>query len=85
MNSVAELQHSLGRTFSVSSFVRQGARMRVIVDTVKEDITKLKSDDVVVTWGGSSDIGKNGSKRALKHIRDFVKSNQMINIVVNIR
>jgi flagellar biosynthesis/type III secretory pathway M-ring protein FliF/YscJ len=32
--------------------------MRAIEDTVKEDIKKLKSDDVVVIWGSSNDIGK---------------------------
>jgi len=40
-NSAAELQHSLGSTFSVSSSVKPGAEMKVIVDTVKEDIGKL--------------------------------------------
>jgi hypothetical protein len=36
-NSAAELQHTLGSTFAVSSFVKPGAGMRVIVDTVKEE------------------------------------------------
>jgi len=63
-NSAAELQHCLGSTFAVSSFVKPGAEIRVIVDTMKEDIMKLKSDDVVVIWGGSNDIGKNNSKEA---------------------
>jgi hypothetical protein len=40
-NIAAELQHSLGLRFSVSSFVKPGAGMNVIVDTVKEDIEKL--------------------------------------------
>jgi len=56
--------------------------MRVIVDTMKEDIMKLKSDDVVVIWGGSNDSEKNNSKEAQKHLCDFVKNNQMIKIVV---
>jgi len=81
-NSAAEFQHSLGSTFAVSSFVKPGAGIRVTVDTVKEDIMKLKSDDVVVVWGGSNDIGKNNSKQTLNHLCDFIKNNQMINIVV---
>jgi lysophospholipase L1-like esterase len=56
--------------------------MRAIVDTVKEDIKKLRSDDVVVIWGGSNDIGKNNSREALKHLCNFVKNNQMVNTVV---
>jgi uracil DNA glycosylase len=51
-NNAVELQHSLGLTFSVSSSVKPGAEMKVIVDTVKEDIGILKSDDVIVVWGG---------------------------------
>ena len=40
--------YCLGSTFAVSSFLKPGAGMRAIVDTVKEDIMKLKSDDVVI-------------------------------------
>jgi hypothetical protein len=67
-NSLTELQHSLGSTFSVSSFVKPGAGMKVLVDTVKEDIVKLGSEDVIVVWGGSNDSGKNNSKEALRHV-----------------
>ena len=61
-NSAAKLKHSLGSTFSVSSFVNPGAEMKVIMNTVKEDIEKLTSEDVIVVWGGSNDIGRNDSK-----------------------
>ena len=67
-NSAAELQHCLGSTFAVSSFVKPGAGMKAIVDTVKNNIMKLKSGDVMVIWGGSNDIGKNNSREALKHL-----------------
>jgi hypothetical protein len=63
-NSVTEFQCSLGSTFSVSSFVKPGAEMKVIVDTVKEDTEKLKSDDVIVVLGGPNNTGKNYSKEA---------------------
>jgi hypothetical protein len=81
-NGAAELQHSLGSTFAVSSFVKPGAGIELIVDTLKEDIIKLRSDDVVVVWGGSNDIGKNNTQEALKHLCNFVKNNQRVNIVV---
>jgi hypothetical protein len=80
-NRAPELEHCLGSTFTVSSFVKPGARMRAIVDAMKEDIMELKSDDVVI-WGGSNDIGKNNSREALKHLCNFVKNNQMLNTVV---
>jgi len=47
-NSAAELQHRLGSTFIVSSFVKPGAGMKAIVGTAKGDIMKLKCDDDVV-------------------------------------
>jgi lysophospholipase L1-like esterase len=71
-NSAAELQHNLGSTFTVSSFVKPGAGMGIILDAMKEDIKKLKSGDVVIVWGGSNDIGKNNSKEALKHFHSFI-------------
>jgi hypothetical protein len=80
-NGAAELQHSLGSTSAVSNFVKPSAGMGVIVDTVKEDI-KLKSDDDAVVWGGSNDSEKNNSKEALKHLCNFIKNNQTVNIVV---
>jgi len=80
--SAAELQHNIGSTFTVSSFVKPGAGMGSIVGTTKEDIKTLKSDDVVIIWGGSNDIGKNNSKEALKHLCNFIKNNQKVNIVV---
>ena len=67
-NSLTELQHSLDSTFSVSSFVKPGAGMKVLVDTVKEDIEKFASEDVIVVWGGSNDSGKINSKEALRHV-----------------
>jgi len=51
--------------------------MKAIVDTAKEDIMKLKCDDVVVIWGGSNDIGRDNSREALKHLCNFVTNNQM--------
>jgi len=81
-NSVSELQHRLGSTFAVSSFVKPGAGMRAIIHTVKDNIMKLKSDDDVVILGGSNDIGKNNSREAMKHLCNFIKNNQKVNIVV---
>jgi hypothetical protein len=56
--------------------------MKAIVDTARDDIMKLKSDDVMVIWGGSNDIEKNNSREALKHLCNFVTNNQMLNTVV---
>jgi len=52
------------------------------VNTVKKNIEKLKSEDVIIVWGRSNDIGKNNSKEALRHVCNFVKNNQTVNIIV---
>jgi hypothetical protein len=46
--------------------------MSVITHTVKEEIGKLKGDDVVVVWGGSNG-GRNNSQEALRHLCNFVE------------
>ena len=80
-NSGVELQHSLGSMFSVSSSVNPGAERRIIVDAVKEDIGTLKSDDVIVVWGGWN-IGENNSKEGLRQVYNFFKNDQTVDITV---
>ena len=51
--------------------------MRAIVDTVKEDIMKRKSDDVVI-WGGSNDFrGAGGGLEKHGSNWNFVKNNHI--------
>ena len=78
----AELKHRLGSTFAISSFVKPGAGMRAVLDTMQADIKKLKRNDVVVIWGGCNDIGRNNSREALNHLCKFVEKNQKVNTVV---
>ena len=56
--------------------------MSVIKHTVKEEIGKLNSNDVVVVWGGLIDIGKNNTQDALRHLSNFVEKRRKVNIVV---
>jgi predicted phosphodiesterase len=51
-NCATELQQQLGRKDVVSGYVKSGAGMKVIVRSAKEEIGKLKGEDVVVVWGG---------------------------------
>lgn len=36
----------------VSSFVKPGAQMNEIIKTAREELKSLKSDDLVLVWGG---------------------------------
>ena len=80
--SAAELKHCLDPTYAISSFVKPGAGMHDVVESVSEDIKKLNHDDFVVIWGGSNDIGVNNSREALNHLCTLVKNNHMVNTVV---
>ena len=80
--SAAELKHCLHPTYAISSFVKPGAGMKDVVESVSEDIKKLNHDDFVVIWGGSNDIGVNNSREALNHLCTLVKNNHMVNTVV---
>jgi len=56
--------------------------MKDNINSAREDIKKLKHDDVAVIWGGSNDIGKNNSKEALKHLCYFMKNNQKVKTII---
>jgi len=59
--------------------------MKDVIDSVIEDIKKLKQCDVAVIWGGGgaqTTLGKNNSREPLKHLCNFVKNNQKVNTVV---
>ena len=63
-----ELQHKLGANYEVSSFVKPGPGKDSIVNTARDEIKKLRSEDVVVIWGGANDISRNNIKLAIKHV-----------------
>ena len=50
------LQDNLTINFKGSSFVKPGAQMNEITKTAREELKTLKSDDLVVVWGGANDI-----------------------------
>ena len=71
-NCATELQHNLGANYEVSSFVKAGAGMDAIVNTARDEIKNLRSEDVVVVWGGANGVSKNNTKVAIKHECNFV-------------
>ena len=46
------------------------------------DITNLTKNDVLIFCGGANDVAKNNSKMAMRHIRNFIKSNNHTNIIL---
>jgi hypothetical protein len=64
--SASRLQLNLGKDYSVSSFVKPGAQMKDILTTVNEVRKSLKSEDLLVVWGGSNNISKNNEGSYIK-------------------
>jgi len=56
--------------------------MKEIVNTARNEIKALQSDDLVVMWGGANDIRKNNMREAMKLVSNFVDTNQELNIVL---
>jgi hypothetical protein len=50
--------------------------MSEITKTAREELNSLKSDALVVLWGGANDISKNNTKEALNLLFEFVNQNK---------
>ena len=81
-NCAPRLQDNLSSEFLISSYVKPGANMFEISNTMKEELQSLKSDDFIVVWGGANDISKNNAKEALKLLSKFVTEHTEPNIVL---
>ena len=66
--------------YDIQGLVKPGAGAGILVNTAKSDITNLTKNDVVIFCGGANDVAKNNSETALRHIRNFIKSNNHTNI-----
>jgi hypothetical protein len=80
--SAPRLQHNLGKDYVVSSFVKPGAQMKGISTTTNEERKSLKSEDVLVIWGGSNNISKNSMREAISNVSELVKESKDANIVL---
>ena len=75
------LQDNLSVDFNVTSFVKPGENMKELVNTARNEIKALHSDDLVVVWGGANDIRKNNTREAMNSVLEFVNTNEELNIV----
>jgi hypothetical protein len=62
--------------------VKPGARMNEVINTVREELKTLNSDDLIVVWGGANDLRKNNTKEALNSVSKFVNENKELNVVL---
>ena len=76
------IKSQIKKNFHIQGLVKPGAGADILVTTAQSDITSQSKNDVVVVCVGANDIAKNNAKTALKHISNFVKSNNHTNIIV---
>ena len=55
------VKHLLSSDFEVFGCINPGAGMKTIKDTASAEVQQLTKKDVVVLWGGSNDIARNGT------------------------
>ena len=82
-NCATKLQHNLCTNYKISSFVKPFAGIDTIVNTARDEIKILRSEDVVVIGRGANRISKNNTKAAIKHVCNFVEKKKL-NIVIMI-
>jgi len=81
-NCATKLQHQLDKKCSVIGYVKPGAGLKQIVNSGINSTINLNRDDVIVVWGGSNDISKQNTREALRHLCNFIESNQNVNMIV---
>ena len=62
--------------------MKPGAGIGILVNTANSDIKNLTKNDVVIFCGGANDVAKNNYETALRHIRNFIKSNNHTSIIL---
>jgi len=76
----SEVQHHLDNTFEIQGTVKPGANLDGIVTPLTT--SHLTKKDIVVLCGGTREIGRNESKKALQQIRNFVQNHNQTNVIV---
>ena len=61
--------------------MKPGAGTDILINSANNDLNLSKSD-VLIFCGGANSIGRNNSTTALKHIMDFIKTNNHTNIIL---
>jgi hypothetical protein len=75
-------KENLNKMFMVLGLVKPGADINILSSSIEQMVKSLTYNDVIVFSGGTKDIGKNNSKKAIRNVLNFVKTNPHTNIVL---
>jgi hypothetical protein len=71
----ARLKNKLNNVCHVMGIVKSESVINTLIATAKSNMEKLTATDVIVFWGGTTDVSHNNSHEGLKHLINFVQSN----------
>jgi hypothetical protein len=74
------VKNNLDDNYNVCGFVQPGVNIATQISSMTVDINLLTKNDLIIFWGGSNYVSKNISKEGLKHLVNFVRSNNHTNI-----
>ena len=76
----SNVKSNLDDNYSVCGFVKPGVNIATQISSMTFDINLLTKNDLIIFWGGSNDVSKNNSQEGLRHLVNFVQSNNHTNI-----
>jgi len=74
------MKNNLDEKYRVCGFVKLGVNRATQISSMTVDTTLLTKYDLIIFWGGANDLNKNNSQKGLKHLVNFVQSNNHTNI-----
>jgi predicted phosphodiesterase len=77
----SNIKYNLENDFEVQGVINPGTGLKEITNSMKKEIKRLTKKDVVVVWGGTSEVGKNETINGLNQIKEFLKKNNHTNII----
>ena len=80
--SARNLKHNLNDDFGLTGFVKPSATIGSLISSMTEATKHLTNDDLLVFWGGSTDVSRNNSQDALKSLTNLVEVHNHTNIIL---
>jgi hypothetical protein len=77
-----ELRQNLDYRYDVLGFSKPSAKMSDILETAKNEIASLSSNDILILWVGANDINKNNTLDARRSLINFFEEHVGVNIIL---
>ena len=81
-NCAANVKIDIRGKFQVQGLVRPDVGTYVLANLANNDIMTLLKSNPLISCGSANDVGMNNSTKALKHITDFIETNNQTNIII---